>query len=88
MEQPAGQPAGNVNTNMNNMVVNIGAIPVASHNQFPWLVRAIYFLLIGWWLSAIWVVLAWVIAVTVIGLPLAQNMFLRTNQILTMQRVR
>ncbi|MDQ3542038.1 MAG: hypothetical protein M3440_15280 [Chloroflexota bacterium] len=77
----------NTNTNMNNMVVNIGAIPVAARNQFPWILRAIYFLLIGWWFSAVWIVLAWLIAVTILGLPVAQWMFLRVNAILTLQRM-
>ncbi len=48
---------------------------------------ALYFLLIGWWFSAIWIVLAWLIAVTIIGLPVAQWMFLRVNAILTLQRM-
>lgn len=81
------QPMNNTNTNLNNMVVNIGAIPVAARNQFPWILRAIYFLLIGWWFSAVWIVLAWLIAVTILGLPVAQWMFLRVNAILTLQRM-
>jgi len=81
------QPPNNVNTNMNNLVVNIGSIPVAARNQRPFLVRAIYFLLIGWWFSAVWLVLAWLLAVTIIGLPAAQWMFFRVNAILTLQRL-
>ena len=77
----------NVNTNMNNLVVNIGSIPVAARNQRSFLVRAIYFLLIGWWFSAVWLVLAWLLAVTIIGLPAAQWMFFRVNAILTLQRL-
>jgi len=82
MQQP-----GNVNTNMNNMVVNIGAIPGVARNQLPWILRAVYFLLIGWWFSAIWIVLGWVIAITILGLPVAQWMFLRVNAVLTLQRL-
>jgi hypothetical protein len=48
----------NTNTNMNNMVVNVGSIPIAARNQLPWISRAVYFLLIGWWFSAVWIVLA------------------------------
>lgn len=81
------QPTNNTNTNMNNMVVNVGSIPVAARSQLPWLARAVYFLLIGWWFSAIWIVLAWLIAITVLGLPVAQWMFLRVNAILTLQRL-
>lgn len=77
----------NANTNMNNLVVNIGSIPVAARNQRPFLVRAIYFVLIGSWFSAVWLVLAWLLAVTIIGLPAAQWMFFRVNAILTLQRL-
>jgi uncharacterized membrane protein YccF (DUF307 family) len=77
----------NTNTNMNNMVVNVGSIPIAARNQLPWISRAVYFLLIGWWFSAVWIVLAWLIAITVLGLPVAQWMFLRVNAILTLQRL-
>lgn len=74
--------------NMNNIVVNVGSIPVVARNQFPWIARALYFLLIGWWFSAVWVVLAWLIAITVLGLPVAQWMFLRVNATLTLQRLK
>lgn len=81
------QPTNNTNTNMSNMVVNVGSIPVAARSQLPWIARAVYFLLIGWWFSAVWIVLAWLIAITVLGLPVAQWMFLRVNAILTLQRL-
>src|SRR5680860_1209608 len=64
--QQTMQPTNNTNTNMNNMVVNIGSIPIASRSQLPWILRALYFLLIGWWFSAIWIVLAWLIAITIL----------------------
>jgi len=86
--QETMQQPDNMNTNMNNMVVNVGQIPIAARNQFPWLARAIYFMPLGLTLSLIWILLAWIIAVTIIGLPLAQTMFLRTNQVMTLQRIR
>lgn len=33
-------------------------------------VRAVYFVLIGWWLSLIWIELAWALGLTIVGLPL------------------
>jgi uncharacterized membrane protein YccF (DUF307 family) len=36
--------------------------------QRPFLIRAIYFVLVGWWLSAIWISIAWALCASVIGL--------------------
>lgn len=47
-------------------------------------VRVVYFVLIGWWLSLVWMLLAWGAAATVIGLPLAFLMFERTGAVLTL----
>jgi uncharacterized membrane protein YccF (DUF307 family) len=47
-------------------------------------VRAVYFVLIGWWASLLWMLLAWLFAATVIGLPLAFMMFERTGAVLTL----
>jgi uncharacterized membrane protein YccF (DUF307 family) len=43
--------------------------------QRPFLVRAVYFLLVGWWLSALWMALAYAVCCTIIGLPLGVWMF-------------
>lgn len=77
----------NVNTNQNNLVVNIGSIPVAARSQRPFLLRAIYFPF-GIIISFVWMLLAWLLAITVIGLPAAQWMFLRMNAVLTLQRLK
>jgi len=39
------------------------------------LVRAVYFVLVGWWLSLLWANLAALVAITVVGLPVAIWMF-------------
>jgi uncharacterized membrane protein YccF (DUF307 family) len=54
--------------------------------QVNLLVRAIYFLLIGWWLSAIWMELAWVVCLTIIGLPLGFWMFDRVPALVSLRR--
>ncbi len=40
----------------------------------PFLIRAAYFVLIGWWFSLLWAVLAWLLCATIIGLPLGVMM--------------
>jgi uncharacterized membrane protein YccF (DUF307 family) len=52
------------------VVDSSGNVTPTEVKQKPFLVRAIYFLLIGWWLSAFWFALAWVLCVSVLGLPL------------------
>lgn len=37
--------------------------------QHFFLVRLIYFVLIGWWLSLLWALLGWLLCVSIIGLP-------------------
>jgi uncharacterized membrane protein YccF (DUF307 family) len=58
--------------------------PVAER---PFLLRAVYFLLIGWWLSAIWMGAAWVCAVSIVGLPLALWLYNRVPLVMTLKRI-
>lgn len=45
--------------------------PEGGRAQHSLLIRAIYFVLIGWWLSFFWANLAVFFAITIIGLPVA-----------------
>ncbi len=54
--------------------------------QYPFLMRAIYFLLVGWWLSLLWAEFAWALCVIVIGMPLAFWMFDRVPVVTTLAR--
>ncbi|MCA9920971.1 MAG: YccF domain-containing protein [Anaerolineales bacterium] len=42
--------------------------------QVPFLVRALYFVVIGWWFSLLWAAIAWLLCATIIGLPLGVMM--------------
>ena len=52
------------------------------------LIRALYFVLVGWWFSAIWAVVAWVLCVTIIGLPFGLFMLNRMPQVATLKPAR
>ena len=52
------------------------------------LIRALYFVLVGWWFSAIWAVIAWVLCITIIGLPLGLFMLNRMPQVATLKPAR
>jgi uncharacterized membrane protein YccF (DUF307 family) len=54
--------------------------------QSPLIIRLAYFILIGWWLSAIWMGVAWFLCATIIGLPLGLMMVNRVPFIFTLHR--
>jgi uncharacterized membrane protein YccF (DUF307 family) len=54
--------------------------------QVAWPLRGIWFLLVGWWASGIWMAVAWLVSLTVIGLPLALLMFNRTPFVASLYR--
>ena len=54
--------------------------------QAFWPARGVWFEVIGWWASGFWMALAWVISITVIGLPLAMLMFNRTPFVASLYR--
>lgn len=54
--------------------------------QHPWMLRLIYFVLIGWWLSWLWANAGWIISLTIIGLPLGIWMLNRVPAITTLMR--
>ncbi len=60
----------------------IGQVP-----ERPFVVRAVYFVLIGWWLSAIWLGAAYVCAVSIIGLPFALWLYNRVPLAMTLKQV-
>lgn len=55
--------------------------------QTPFLLRAVWFVLIGWELTAVWVLVAWLLNLTIIGLPLGIWMLDRVPQVLTLKAV-
>ena len=60
-----------------------------SLKQPPFLLRAIYFIAIGFWFSLIWMVLAWIFTTLTLGfgLPLAFWMFDRVPCVTTLARI-
>lgn len=58
----------------------------ADREQRPFLHRAIYYVLVGWWAVSIWLTLAWFAALIIIGLPLAFWMYGATGKVQTLRR--
>jgi uncharacterized membrane protein YccF (DUF307 family) len=55
-------------------------------NQRSLLLRAIWFVLVGWWLAGLWMGLAYLVSLTIIGIPLGIWMLNRLPEIFTLHR--
>ncbi|MFL5758369.1 MAG: YccF domain-containing protein [Thermomicrobiales bacterium] len=63
------------------------AYVVESNNpQYPWFIRGLWFIFIGWWLGALWLVSAWLIGFLIVTLPISIMMYNRTSGVMTLQR--
>ncbi|WP_049890187.1 YccF domain-containing protein [Natronorubrum sulfidifaciens] len=60
--------------------------PELARGQHSLVTRALYFVFIGWWLSFLWANLAALLAVTIIGLPVAIWMINRLPFITSLYR--
>jgi uncharacterized membrane protein YccF (DUF307 family) len=54
--------------------------------QHFWLLRLVYFILIGWWFSLIWALIGWLLCVIIIGLPIGVLMLNRLPNVTTLMR--
>jgi len=61
-------------------------IQQVSQAQHSFLLRAFYFVFIGSWFSLVWLLIAWVASVTLIGLPLTIWMYNRVPAVTTLKR--
>jgi len=54
--------------------------------QYPFLIRALWFILFGWWLAAIALTVGYALCMTIIGLPLGFWIFDMVPGLLTLRR--
>lgn len=59
---------------------------IRGKRQRGFLLRAAYLLLIGWWASGLWLGLAYVFLLTLVGIPIAFWMYGRAGAITTLYR--
>jgi len=50
------------------------------------LVRAVWFLFVGWWLTGLWLSVAWLLNFTIIGIPLGIKMINRVPFVLSLKQ--
>jgi uncharacterized membrane protein YccF (DUF307 family) len=58
----------------------------AKPQQHSLVVRALWYVFVGWWATGIWLSAAWVLNVTVVGLPLGIKMINQVPKVLTLKR--
>jgi uncharacterized membrane protein YccF (DUF307 family) len=66
-----------------------GGVTYVTQSHMPqrsFLLRAAYFILVGWWFGALWSTLAWVLCVSVLGIPLGVMMYNRLPAVMTLRR--
>lgn len=61
-------------------------VEVRPVQQIHWFWRTLYFLLVGFWWSLVWMILAYVLCLTIIGLPLGLVMFRLAPAMTTLKR--
>lgn len=54
--------------------------------QFPFIIRLLYVIFIGWWWGAIWLAIAWALAAPLITLPISVLMIDRSPFMISLQR--
>ena len=68
------------------VVTTTGQVIDRNTSQAPFLLRAIYFLLIGWWLSALWIAVAWALCASIVGMVIGFWMFDRVPGVISLAR--
>jgi uncharacterized membrane protein YccF (DUF307 family) len=82
--RPSGQQTSvSVSTSggTTNVTVNIGGT-----QQYSMLIRAIYFILVGWWAGLLWAYLAYFLCISIFLLPVGLIMFNNMPLVLTLRR--
>lgn len=77
------EPTAEYSTTIDGTIVSVQATGI---RQRPFLLRAIYFILVGWWFCLLWLSVAWLASITLIGLPFAIWMYNRVPAITTLRR--
>jgi uncharacterized membrane protein YccF (DUF307 family) len=84
---PLAQTLRDRSTSFETREVGGRVVLVSSHApQRAFAIRAVWFVLVGWWFSAVWLSMAWLVSLTIIGLPLSIWMIDRVPEVLTLQR--
>lgn len=73
--------------NATNVTVNVSGPQIIYQDKtgHGLILRAAWFLFFGWWIGQIWLALAWVLNLTIIGLPLGLAMINKLPKVMTLK---
>lgn len=63
------------------------SVGIEEPRQVSFVVRALYFLLIGWWLGYLWAIIGYILCFTIILIPLGVLMLNSLPAVLTLRRI-
>jgi uncharacterized membrane protein YccF (DUF307 family) len=63
-----------------------GTVAVRRRDQRPLLLRALWFVLVGWWAAGFWMTAAYLLCLTIVLLPVGVMMLNRLPEVFTLQR--
>ena len=58
---------------------------IRKKDEIPFIIRVLWFFIVGWELTGVWILIAWALNATIIGLPLGLWMIDRVPQVLTLK---
>lgn len=64
----------------------VTTVTISDVPQRPFWQRTLWYILVGWWLTALALYVAWLLCVIVIGMPLAFPIFSGAGKLLTLKR--
>jgi uncharacterized membrane protein YccF (DUF307 family) len=83
LQPPTQRMVTNVSVTGSTVNVHMGVVGV---QQRPFLVRAIYYIFVGWWVGYLWATIAYCFCLTFLGLPLGVLMINQLPAVLTLRR--
>ncbi len=63
-----------------------GNLVESDREQYNLLVRGVWFLLVGWWASALWTGIAYLLTLTIVGIPIAVIMYNKLPFVVSLYR--
>ena len=67
---------------------DVSTMRTRDKTDIPFVLRVLWFIFVGWHVTLYWILIAWALNVTIIGLPLGLWMLNRVPQVLTLKPVK